>query len=72
MADGIGVNRVRAIPNKIPSEEIEKKIINELEKKRIKAIGTIYFDPQVNEAGFEGKALPSNSNAEIAISLAAI
>jgi len=64
MADGIGVNRVRAIPNKIPSEEIEKKIINELEKKRIKAIGTIYFDPQVNEAGFEGKALPSNSNAE--------
>ena len=35
MADGIGVNRVRAIPNKIPSEKVEKKIIDELKKKRV-------------------------------------
>jgi len=64
MADGIGVNRVRAIPNKIPSVKIEKKIIEELEKRKIKTIGIVYFDPQISEVGLEGEALPGNSNAE--------
>jgi len=57
MADGIGINKVRAILNKIPSEKSEEKIIKELEKKKTKPIGTVYFDPQINEAGFEGKAI---------------
>ena len=63
MADGIGINRVRAILNKIPSAEIEKKIIEELEKKKVKTIGTICFDPQIGEAGLEGETPPDNSNA---------
>ena len=57
MADGIGVNRVRAIPNKVPSEKIKMRIIGELGKRKITCIGTVYFDPQVNEAGFEGNPL---------------
>ncbi|MFC1939349.1 P-loop NTPase [Chloroflexota bacterium] len=57
MAQGIGVNRVRAILNKIPSERVEVKIIEELKKKGIKSIGTIYYDAQVSEAGFEGRVL---------------
>ena len=67
MADGIGVNKVGAIPNKVPSEKIEKRITDELENKKIKVIGTIYFDDQINEASLEGGALLGNSNAEEAI-----
>ena len=63
MAGGIGVNRVRAIPNKIPSETIERKVISELEKKDITYIGTVYVDPKVSEVGLEGGTLPDNSNA---------
>jgi hypothetical protein len=29
----------------------------ELDKKKIRSIGTVYFDDEVNEAGFEGTAL---------------
>ncbi len=57
MADGIGVGKVRAILNKIPTEEIERKILKELEKKEILSIGTVYLDPGISEANFEGKAL---------------
>ena len=64
MADGIGVNRVRAILNKVPSEGIEEKIIEKLKEKSIKFVGTIYYDPQVNEAGFEGEALGDSKAKE--------
>ncbi len=57
MADGMGISRVRAILNKIPSEKIRQRIIEELNQKNIRSIGTVYFDPQLIEAGFEGTAL---------------
>ncbi len=57
MADGIGVNRVRAILNKVPSEKIKMRIAGELGKRKVTCIGTVYFDSQVNEAGFEGNPL---------------
>jgi CO dehydrogenase maturation factor len=57
MADGIGVSKVRAILNKIPSEETERKILSALEKKEITSIGTVHLDPRVNEDNFEGKTL---------------
>ena len=63
MADGIGVSKVRAILNKISSEEVEKKILSELEKREIRSIGTVHLDPQIHEANFEGNAL-SDSNAK--------
>ncbi|MFC1990646.1 P-loop NTPase [Chloroflexota bacterium] len=64
MAEGIGVNRVRAILNKIPSESIEKKIKEELEKRKIKTAGTIYLDSKISEAGLVGEAIPDKSEAE--------
>lgn len=64
MADGIGVNRVRAILNKVPSEKIKMRIIEELDKRKVTSIGTVYFDPQVNEAGFEGKPIADSSAKE--------
>lgn len=63
MSDGIGVNKVMAIPNKVASEKVEKRIIEELENKKIKVIGTIYFDSQINEASLEGKTLSGSSSA---------
>ena len=63
MAEGIGVNRVRAILNKVPSEGIEEKIIEKLKEKSIKFIGTVYYDIQVSEAGLEGRVL-GNSKAK--------
>ena len=63
MSDGIGVNKVMAIPNKVASEKVEERIIEELENKKIKVIGTIYFDSQINEASLEGKTLSGNSSA---------
>ncbi|MFC1864711.1 P-loop NTPase [Chloroflexota bacterium] len=64
MADGIGVNRSRAILNKVPSEGIEAKIIEKFKEKSIKFIGTVYYDLQVSEAGFEGKALGDSKAKE--------
>ena len=57
MAEGMGISRVRVILNKVPSEQIRQRMIEELNKKNIKYIGTVYFDPQLSEAGFEGTAL---------------
>jgi CO dehydrogenase maturation factor len=62
MAEGMGISRVRAILNKVPSENVRQRMIDELNKRNIKTIGTIYYDPQVSEAGFEGRA-PDDSKA---------
>ena len=64
MSDGIGVNKVMAIPNKVASEKVEKRIVEKLENKKIKVIGTVYFDSQINEASLEGETLSGGSNAE--------
>jgi CO dehydrogenase maturation factor len=57
MAEGMGISWIRAILNKVPSEEVKQRMIEELDKRSIKPIGTIYFDPQLNKAGFEGTVL---------------
>jgi CO dehydrogenase maturation factor len=59
MAEGMGISRVRAILNKVPSDNTRQRMIEELNKKNIHTIGTIYYDTQVSEAGFEGRA-PDN------------
>lgn len=55
MSEGIGIGRVRAILNKIPSEEIEKLIIDELWKQEIKYLGTIFQEPAILNAGLFGR-----------------
>lgn len=62
MSEGMGIRRVYAILNKVASDNTNQKMTEELSKKNIKIIGTIYYDAQVSEAGFEGKS-PSNSKA---------
>lgn len=63
MAEGMGINRVRAILNKVPSENTKQKMIDQLEEKRVNIIGTVYYDPEISEAGFEGRAPDSTAKA---------
>jgi len=62
MAEGMGIDRAGAILNKVPSEDIKKKMILELEKRNVQTLGTIHFDQKVQEAGFEGRP-PDGSKA---------
>ena len=57
MAEGMGIRRIKAILNKVPSEKVRQKMIEELNQKRIETIGTVYYDPELSEAGFEGTPL---------------
>lgn len=62
MAEGMGIDRVGALLNKVPSEDIKEKMIAELKKKNVQTLGTIHFDQGVWDAGFEGIP-PDNTNA---------
>jgi CO dehydrogenase maturation factor len=64
MARGMGIKRIRAILNKVNSAQSEQKMIDELKKKSIAVLGTIGFDNEINEAGFEGRALGGESGAK--------
>jgi len=64
MARGMGIKRVRAILNKVNSAQSEQKMIDELKKNNIAVLGTIGFDNEINEAGFEGRALGGESEAK--------
>ncbi|MEW6184219.1 MAG: P-loop NTPase [Thermodesulfobacteriota bacterium] len=66
MAEGMGITRAGALLNKVPSEAIKEKMIRELEKRKVQTLGTIHFDPEVQEAGFEGTPpTPSKAAKEI-------
>ena len=56
MSEGMGIYRVLAILNKVPSEKVKQKMIEELNRTNVKVIGMVGYDPELNEAGFEGRA----------------
>jgi CO dehydrogenase maturation factor len=55
LAYGIGIRNVWAIINKVPSEEVATRLTRELQKRRIEAVGCIYFDADIFTASLEGK-----------------
>jgi CO dehydrogenase maturation factor len=63
MAEGLGIASVQAVLNKIPSPEVEEKLREELENKKMKVAGSVYLDPQISQAGFTGKKIPENTEA---------
>ncbi len=63
MAEGIGIGRIRAVLNKIPSEPVAEKIISTLRSKKIRYLGAVHTDPEVSAAGFEGRP-PGDSRAK--------
>ena len=62
MAEGMGISRARAILNKVPSDKTAQKMTEELDKKGVNTLGTICYDPALNEAGFAGTPI-NNSKA---------
>ena len=64
MAEGMGIRRVMAILNKVTSNEVRERMITELNKKNIRSLGTVYLDPQLSEASFEGIALGHSKATE--------
>ena len=64
MAQGMGVGRVRTILNKVGSEENRTKMLEALKNKNIPVLGAVCHDIDVNEAGFEGRALGGDSRAK--------
>ncbi len=64
MADGIGVGTVKAILNKIPSEEVRKKVIEGLAQRNISQVGTVHLSREVSAAGLEGNALGESGARE--------
>ena len=55
LAAEVGVERVWAVLNKIGSEEIASRLREELEGKNINVIGSIGYEPDIFEAGLEGR-----------------
>ena len=63
MAEGIGVGRIRAVLNKIPSETVGIQLVEKLREKKIQVQGILPYDPQVSAAGLEGRP-PGDSRAK--------
>lgn len=57
LAAGIGIKDVRAILNKMPSDEIAVKLEKELGKRGIDVVGCIHHDPEVFKSSIEGSVL---------------
>jgi len=53
----LGIKRVWAVLNKVPSQVTETLMINELKKENIKILGTVYEDTEVMKAGLMGTPL---------------
>jgi len=66
MAEGMGIDRAGALLNKVSSKEIEEKMIRELAKRKVQTLGTVHYDPKIQEAGFEGRP-PEGSQGEVEI-----
>ncbi|MCX6012783.1 MAG: hypothetical protein NTV30_05120 [Chloroflexi bacterium] len=60
------MKNIWAVLNKIPDTTVEDKVTGELEKRGIKIIGTVHYDPMIAEAALEGKPLEkSNAKEEV-------
>jgi len=64
MAQGMGISRIRAILNKVPTEATRDKMIGELNKRGVITVGTVFYDNKLNEAGFEGRVLIDSKAVE--------
>jgi len=62
MAEGMGIDRVGALLNKVTSEEMKDKMVSELGKRNVQTLGVVHFDQKVQDAGFTGKP-PEDTDA---------
>jgi CO dehydrogenase maturation factor len=55
LAAEVGVERVWTVLNKIGSEEISSSLRKELDERKVPVIGSIGYEPEVFQAGLEGR-----------------
>jgi len=64
LAAGIGTENVWAVLNKVPSEEIARKLERELDERDIDVIGCIHLDTEVFKSSVEGGVVSKGRAAE--------
>ena len=64
LAEGSGVSDTWAVLNKVSSEAMAIKLREEMSKKGIRVIGTIYNNSEIFEACFEGRPMHRNTAAQ--------
>lgn len=60
----MGIERVWAILNRIPSKEVESVMINELNKREVEILGSVNYDLKIMKAGLEGTAISRSKAME--------
>ena len=60
LAANVGIESVWAILNKVASDEMAVRLKEELQRRGIPVIGSIGYDPQVLQAGLEGRPIRSH------------
>jgi CO dehydrogenase maturation factor len=63
MAAVIGVNRVKAVLNKVPSQDVEQILRQELYKKKIDVLGTLHFELNISESSLRGIPISPGANS---------
>lgn len=64
LADGIGIDSIWAVFNKVTSDEMVAKLNEELDRRGMEVAGAVHFDPQVFEACLEGRPLDGTEAAK--------
>jgi len=64
LATEVGMDNAWAILNKVMSEEVALKLKDELERKGVSVIGYIGYDPDIFQAGLEGRPLAGDGAAK--------
>jgi CO dehydrogenase maturation factor len=54
LATEVGIDRVSAVLNKFPSEELALKLRDELSRKKVSIIGSISYQPEILQSSLEG------------------
>ena len=61
LSSGIGIKNIRAVLNKVPSEEIASKLKSELGKRGLETVGSIPYDAEIFRSCLEGLSLTNGS-----------
>jgi CO dehydrogenase maturation factor len=64
MAQGMGIARIAAILNKVPSEKVRERMAAELSRKGLAIAGAVRYDARLNEAGFTGEPIATETADE--------
>ena len=64
LADGIGIESIWAVLNKVTSDEMVAKLREELDRRGLEVAGAVHYDSQIFEACMEGRPLDSSKAAE--------